>query len=172
MRRVSVLSAVSAGCAHTVGDDDDDAVRLANLADDCVVDEAAENAAACEHASGPRSTDGGCPEMDLPRTMSSPLVCMGPETSTGGNALCLQCALKPGVKADSVLLHYRIGEESYHGLPMRLAPNGWFRATIPAPVMNGLILFVFYDALDGIDRVATEGQWDSPSAITICRGRK
>jgi hypothetical protein len=82
--------------------------------------------------------------------------------------LCLQCALKPGAKADSVVLHYRKpSEESFHSLPMRLAADGWFRVTIPAPIMSGCALYVFYDALDGVDRVATDGQWDSPSVITI-----
>jgi hypothetical protein len=55
---------------------------------------------------------------------------------------------------------------------MRRAPNGWFRATIPTLVTGGYSLFVYYEALDGIDQVATDGHWDSPSVIVICGGRK
>ena len=160
LRLVSLLS----GCAHGLPDQVDDYER--DRREDA-------SAAICENPSCPSSTDGSCPETDLPRTMSSPLECTTPKMSPGGHALCLQCALKPGGRADSVLLHYRRpSEESYHSLPMRLAADGWFRVTIPALVMSGCALYVFYDAIDGIDRVATEGQWDSPFVIQICRGHK
>ena len=164
MRLVSLLSAVSAGCAHGLP------AEMDNYEKDREADSAA---AICENPSCPSSTDGSCPETDLPRTMTSPLECTTPKMSPGGQALCLQCALKPGVKADSVLLHYRkSSEESFHSLPMRRAADGWFRVTIPALVMSGCALYVFYDALDSVARVATDGQSDSPSVIPICRGRK
>ena len=176
MRLVSLLAAVSAGCGHTVDDMDDfhRAIREANSNDRMEIDEDGLNAAICAQASGPTSTDGSCPETDIPGNMSSPLLCPHPKTSAGGHALCLQCAVRPGVKADSVLLHYRKpaeGQWSSHSLPMRRTPTGWFRATIPALVMSGHELYVHYEALDGIDRVAEDGQWDSPHVITICGGR-
>ena len=174
MRLVSLLSAISAGCAHIVIDEDGGCLGCPAVVVDYEKDRKEdESAGICEAPSCPSSTDGSCPETDLPRTMSSPLACTTPQMSPEGQALCLQCALKPGVKADSVLLHYRkSSEESFHSLPMRRAADGWFRVTIPALVMSGCALYVFYDALDGIDRVATDGQSDSPAVITICGGRK
>jgi len=175
MRLATLLSAVSAGCGHTVDDMDDfhRAIREANSNDRMEIDEAARKAPICEHASGPSSADGGCHERDLPRNMSSPLVCTTPETSPAGHALCLLCAVKPGVKVDSLLLHYRKPEvESYNSLPMHRTPNGWFSVTIPALVMSSYGLYVYYEALDGIDRVATYGERDAPTAITICEERK
>lgn len=170
IRLVSLLSALSAGCAHTVVDED--MLRPSN--DNNVIHEAAIKAPICEDAAGPSSADGTCPEMGLPRHVSSPLECTHPKISPAGHALCLQCAVQPGVRADSVLLRYRKpSEEPFHSLAMQRSPNGLFTVTVPAAVMSGYGLLVYYEALDGIDRVAaTDGERDSPFVIRICEGRK
>jgi hypothetical protein len=108
-------------------------------------------------------------EPDLPSTMPAPLMCATPEDSPPGKELTIRCALKPGIRADSVQLHYRApGAESYQSLAMRRTPKGWYMATLPARAMQGSSIQVYYDARDARDnQVASNGQEDSPSVIEI-----
>jgi hypothetical protein len=108
-------------------------------------------------------------EPELPSSMSAPLMCSTPEEAAPGKELSIRCAVKPGVNAKSVELHYRApGAESYQALPMHRTPKGWYLATIPGHVMKGRSLQVYYDARDGSDNeLATNGQIDSPSVIEI-----
>jgi hypothetical protein len=166
---VAILFAVPAGCAH-------EAPVLADLSsyDNMDVNEDGLHADHCARA-GTSSTDGSCREMGLPRNVGALLYCPHPETAPAGQPLCLQCAVKPGTKADAVLAHYRRrgdGPWSTQSVPMRQMRSGWFRGTIPAAVMRGHTLEVYFEALDGIDRVATFGEWDSPHSITLCGAPK
>jgi hypothetical protein len=112
---------------------------------------------------------GGGAEPDLPSSMSAPLMCSTPDEAPPAKELSIRCALKPGVNAKSVQLHYRApGAEAYQALPMRRTAKGWYMATIPAHVMKGNSLQVYYDARDGSDNeLASNGQIDSPSLIEI-----
>lgn len=111
----------------------------------------------------------GAAEPELPTSMSAPLMCSTPEEAQPGKELSIRCAVKPGVNAKSVELHYRApGAESYQALPMHRSAKGWYLATIPGHVMKGASLQVYYDARDGSDNeLATNGQIDSPSVIEI-----
>lgn len=111
----------------------------------------------------------GASEPDLPSSMSAPLMCSTPDEAPPAKELSIRCALKPNVNAKSVQLHYRSpGAEAYQALPMRRTPKGWYTATIPAHVMKGDSLQVYYDARDGSDNeLASNGQIDSPSLIEI-----
>jgi hypothetical protein len=112
---------------------------------------------------------GGGAEPDLPSSMSAPLMCSTPDEAAPGKELSIRCALKPGVNAKAVQLHYRApGAEAYQALPMRRTAKGWYMATIPGHVMKGNSLQVYYDARDGNDNeLASNGQIDSPSLIEI-----
>jgi len=112
---------------------------------------------------------GGGSEPDLPSSMSAPLMCSTPEEWAPGKELSIRCALKSGVNAKSVQLHYRApGAEAYQALPMHRTAKGWYMATIPGHAMKGTSLQVYYDARDGSDtELASNGQIDSPSAIEI-----
>jgi hypothetical protein len=112
---------------------------------------------------------GGGSEPDLPSSMSAPLMCSTPDEAAPGKELSIRCALKPGVNAKAVQLHYRApGAEAYQALPMRRTAKGWYMATVPAHVMKGTSLQVYYDARDGNDNeLASNGQIDSPSLIEI-----
>jgi hypothetical protein len=112
---------------------------------------------------------GAGSEPDLPSTMPSPLMCSTPEDWPPGKDLLIRCAVKPGINAKSVQLHYRaLGAEAYQTLPMPRSAKGWYRATIPGHAMKGEGIQIYYDARDGSDNeLASNGQSDSPSAIEI-----
>jgi hypothetical protein len=115
------------------------------------------------------SESSGGAEPELPSSMSAPLMCSTPDEAAPGKELSIRCAVKPGVNAKSVELHYRApGAEAYQALPMHRSAKGWYLATIPGHVMKGSSLQVYYDARDGSDNeLATNGQIDSPSVIEI-----
>lgn len=108
-------------------------------------------------------------EPELPSRMSAPLMCSTPEEAAPGKDLSIRCAVKPGVNAKTVELHYRApGAESYQALPMRRTDKGWYVATIPGHVIKGQSIQVYYDARDSSDNeVASNGQIDSPSVVEI-----
>jgi tetratricopeptide (TPR) repeat protein len=108
-------------------------------------------------------------EPDLPTSMSAPLMCAVPEEAAPGKELTIRCALKPGVRGKVVQLHHRApGEETYKSLDMERTPKGWYLATLPAQVLKGESLQLYFDARDGNDKeVASNGHPDSPSTIEI-----
>jgi hypothetical protein len=118
---------------------------------------------------GPTSEAVDNSEPDIPTTLLAPLACTTPDVSTLGESLSIRCAVGPGVSAKSVWMHYRVpGAEDFQTLPMQRTPKGWYRAIIPGHVMIGPSIQVYYDARDGTDeKVATNGQFDSPSVIEI-----
>jgi hypothetical protein len=162
MGLVSLLIAVLASCAHG-----DRVPADLTIRDNQDVDEDGTRADHCARA-GTTSTDGSCPETGLPKRVGAPLHCPVPETAPAGQPLCLQCRVKAGVKADAALLHYRRpgGPWSFRSRPMRRTPRGWFRGIVPADVMSGSTIELCFEALDGIDRVATYGARDSPHSIS------
>jgi hypothetical protein len=111
----------------------------------------------------------GGSEPDLPSSMSAPLMCSTPDEAPPSKELSIRCAVKPGVNAKSVQLHYRApGAEAFQVLAMRRTAKGWYLATIPSHVMKGQSLQVYYDARDARDNeVASNGQIDSPTVIEI-----
>jgi hypothetical protein len=113
------------------------------------------------------SDDGG--EPDLPTSMSAPLMCTVPSEVPPGKELSMRCALKPGIPARVVQLHYRApGVEAYQLLGMRKTAKGWYLVTVPASVMKTGTLQVYFDARDaGDNEVASNGQIDSPSGIEV-----
>jgi len=112
---------------------------------------------------------GGGSEPDLPSSMNGPLMCSTPDEAPPAKELSIRCAVKPGVNAKAVQLHYRaLGAEAFQVLPMRRTAKGWYLATIPAHVMKGQSIQVYYDARDARDNeVASNGQIDSPTVIEI-----
>jgi hypothetical protein len=118
-------------------------------------------------AATPELAGGG--EPDLPSSMNAPLMCSTPEEAPPSKELTIRCAVKPGVNAKAVQLYLRApGAEAYQALSMRRTAKGWWITTIPAHVMKGASIQVYYDARDGSDNeVATNGQIDSPSVIEI-----
>jgi len=108
-------------------------------------------------------------EPDLPDTMAAPLMCAVPEDARAGKELAIRCALKPGINAKIVQLHYRVeGGESFQVLPMKRTPKGWYLATLPGHMVKGKSLQVYFDAQGASDNVlASNGQIDSPSIIEI-----
>jgi hypothetical protein len=108
-------------------------------------------------------------EPDLPATMAAPLMCAVPEDARAGKELAIRCALKPGLNAKKVQLHYRAeGGESFQTVPMKRTPKGWFLGTLPGHLVKGTSLQVYFDAQGAGDAVlASNGQSDSPSIIEI-----
>jgi hypothetical protein len=108
-------------------------------------------------------------EPDLPDTMAAPLMCAVPEDARAGKDLAIRCALKPGINAKIVQLHYRVeGGESFQVLPMKRTPKGWYLATLPGHMVKGKSLQVYFDAQGAGDNVlASNGQIDSPSIIEV-----
>jgi hypothetical protein len=108
-------------------------------------------------------------EPDLPDTMAAPLMCAVPEDARAGKELSIRCALKPGINARIVQLHYRVeGGESFQVLPMKRTPKGWYLATLPGHMVKGKSLQVYFDAQGAGENVlASNGQIDSPSIIEI-----
>ena len=108
-------------------------------------------------------------EPDLPGTMAAPLMCAVPEDARAGKELSIRCALKPGINARIVQLHYRVeGGESFQVLPMKRTPKGWYLATLPGHMVKGKSLQVYFDAQGAGENVlASNGQIDSPSIIEI-----
>ncbi len=96
-------------------------------------------------------------------------MCAVPEDARAGKELAIRCALKPGINAKLVQLHYRVeGGESFQVLPMKRTPKGWYLAILPGPMVKGKSLQVYFDAQGAGDNVlASNGQIDSPSIIEI-----
>ena len=68
-----------------------------------------------------------------------------------------------------MVLEMVAGELELEKIPPPTA-KGWYVATVPAHVMRGHSLQVYYDARDGRDKpVASNGQIDSPSVVEIRR---
>jgi hypothetical protein len=120
--------------------------------------------------SGPRLTggdDGG--EPDLPTSMPAPLMCTVPDVVPPNKELTMRCALKPGINAKLVQVHYRTpGVEAYQSLGMRKTAKGWYIVTLPSSMMKAGALQVYFDARGANDNeLATNGQVDSPSVIEV-----
>jgi len=115
------------------------------------------------------SAGEGDDEPDLPATMSAPLMCGVPEVVPPGKDMSIRCALRPGINAKVVQLHYRVaGEEAYQVTPMKKTPRGWWVGVLPGHVMKAGTLQVYFDARSGADKeLASNGQVDSPSIIAV-----
>ncbi len=122
-------------------------------------------------AGPPTTASESGPEPNLPSRITSPLMCSTPLESPPDQEMTVRCAVKPGLSVRAVDLHYRApGAESYQDQPMHRTAKGWYVATVPAHVMRGHSLQVYYDARDGRDKpVASNGQIDSPSVVEIRR---
>jgi hypothetical protein len=108
-------------------------------------------------------------EPDLPASFSSPLLCAVPDMVPPSKEMTIRCALKPGLNAKMVQIHYRTpGVEAYQSLGMRRTAKGWYIVTLPSSVMKVGTLQVYFDARDAADNeLATNGQIDSPSIIQV-----
>jgi hypothetical protein len=108
-------------------------------------------------------------EPDLPTTMAAPLMCSVPDAVPPGKDLLIRCALKPGLNAKVVQIHYRApGVEAYQVLDMRKTAMGWYVATLPGHFMKVGSLQIYFNAIDhGDTEIASNGQVDSPSMIVI-----
>lgn len=114
----------------------------------------------------------GDDEPDLPSKMSAPLMCSVPEVVPPGKELSIRCALRPGINAKTVQLHYRSpGVEAYQVAQMRKTPRGWWLGSLPGEAMKAGSLQVYFDARDGGDKeLAANGHIDSPSIIEVRKG--
>jgi hypothetical protein len=119
--------------------------------------------------SGPRLVGDEGGEPDLPSTMSAPLMCTLPAEVPPNKETTIRCALKPGLNAKAVQIHYRTpGVEAYQALGMRRTAKGWYIVTLPSSIMKSGTLQVYFDARDaGDNELATNGQIDSPSVIEV-----
>ena len=126
----------------------------------------------------PRSTPEGEPrlvgddssgEPDLPTSFPAPLMCTVPDVVSPHKELTMRCALKPGLRAKTVQIHFRApGVESYQVLGMRKSAKGWYIVTLPSSAMQAGSLQVYFEARDAADNeVASNGQVDSPSIIAV-----
>lgn len=108
-------------------------------------------------------------EPDLPTSFSSPLLCAVPAMVPPHKAMTIRCALKPGIRAKVVQIHYRtLGVEAYQTLGMRKTAKGWYIVTLPSSVIKAGTLQVYFDARDAADNeLASNGQVDSPSIIAV-----
>jgi hypothetical protein len=108
-------------------------------------------------------------EPNLPTSFPAPLLCSVPDVVPPNKELVMRCALKPGLNAKAVQVHYRqAGVEAYQVLGMRKTAKGWYLVTLPSAVMKSGSLQVYFDARDGADNeVASNGQLDSPSIIEV-----
>jgi hypothetical protein len=113
------------------------------------------------------SEGGG--EPDLPTSFPSPLLCSVPDVVPPNKEMTIRCALKPGLNAKAVQIHYRSpGVEAYQSLGMRRTAKGWHIVTLPSSVMKAGTIQVYFDARDVADNeLATNGQIDSPSIIEV-----
>jgi hypothetical protein len=118
---------------------------------------------------GPRLMGDEDGEPNLPTSMSSPLMCTVPDVTPPGKELTMRCALKPGLNAKVVQVHYRApGVEAYQVLGLRKSAKGWYLVTLPSNVMKEGDLQLYFDARDASDNeVASMGQIDSPSIISV-----
>jgi hypothetical protein len=112
-------------------------------------------------------------EPDLPNSYPAPLMCTIPPVVPPNREQTLRCALKPGLRAKVVQIHYRApGVESYQSLGMRKTAKGWYLVTLPSSVMKSGSLQVYFEARDGSgNEVASNGQVDSPSIIEVKKKR-
>jgi hypothetical protein len=120
--------------------------------------------------SRPSSSGGGEPDLPDSAEMTSPLMCSVPSGSVpSGKELSLRCALKHGLNAKTVQLHFRApGVEAYKNVDMRKTAKGWYVATIPSFAMKGGSLQLYFDARDASNAtLASNGQVDSPTAVII-----
>jgi hypothetical protein len=108
-------------------------------------------------------------EPDLPTSFPSPLLCAVPAMVPPNRAMTIRCALKPGLRAKVVQIHYRTpGVEAYQSLGMRKSAKGWYIVTLPSSVIKAGTLQVYFDARDAADNeLAANGQIDSPSIIAV-----
>jgi hypothetical protein len=120
-------------------------------------------------SSAPELSGDAGGEPDLPSSMPAPLMCTVPPVVPPHKALTMRCALKPGIRAKIVQIHYRTpGVEAYQALGMRRTVKGWYLVTLPSSVMKAGSLQVYFDARDASDNeVASNGQVDSPSIIEV-----
>lgn len=121
-------------------------------------------------AAGPRLVgEQGSGEDDLPTSYPAPLMCTVPDVVPPNKEQTFRCALKPGLAARVVQIHYRApGVETYQTLGMRKSAKGWYVVTLPSSVMKSGSLQVYFDARDASDNeVASNGQIDSPSIIEV-----
>jgi hypothetical protein len=97
-------------------------------------------------------------------------LCSTPQDAVPPNKeLTIRCALKPGLRANMVQIHYRAPDvEAFQSLGMRKTAKGWYLVVLPASVMKQGTLQVYFDARDsGDNEIASNGQVDSPSTIEI-----
>ncbi len=108
-------------------------------------------------------------EPALPSSMSAPLMCTLPTVALPDRALTIRCALRPGLEASVVQIHYRPrGFEQFQAQSMGRTPAGWYIVTLPREVMQEGSLHVYFDARDDSDKqVARIGQFSSPSVIAV-----
>jgi hypothetical protein len=108
-------------------------------------------------------------EPNLPTSFSAPLLCAFPPVVPPNKELTIRCALRPGLKAKVVQIHYRTpGVEAYQTLGMRKTAKGWYLVTLPSSLTKAGSLQVYFDARDAADNeLATNGQVDSPSIIEV-----
>jgi hypothetical protein len=117
----------------------------------------------------PKMGGGGSGEPDLPTSYPFPLLCAVPDMVPPNKETTIRCALKPGLNARQVQIHYRTpGVEAYQALGMRKTARGWYIVTLPSSAMKAGTLQVYFDARDAADNeLATNGQIDSPSIIEV-----
>jgi hypothetical protein len=117
----------------------------------------------------PSTADDGEGEPDLPSSMSAPLMCTLPTIASPNRALTIRCALRPGLNASLVRIHYRPrGIEAYQAQDMRRTARGWYIVTLPRDLMQKGSLLVYFDARDDSDnQVASLGQFAAPSVIAV-----
>jgi hypothetical protein len=106
---------------------------------------------------------------DLPAVLTSDLYCPVVEEATAGREIALYCAVKPGLKAERVLLYYRApGAPSYTAAAMQSSTKGWLSASIPAEAATGESLQYYCEAQDiGDNMVATSGKAEEPNAMIL-----
>jgi hypothetical protein len=114
-------------------------------------------------------SEGGEPSLPPLSAFSAPLMCTVPSMVPPNRELTMRCALKPGLSAKVVQVHYRsAGVEAYQVLGMRRTAKGWYIVTLPSSVMTAGSLQVYFDARNAADNeVASNGQIDSPSIIQV-----
>lgn len=125
-----------------------------------------------QRAAVPVSSGEDDGEPDLPSTMAAPLMCAVPDVAVPGKDLSIRCALKPGINAKTVQLHYRApGVEAYQVAQMKKTPRGWWMGTLAGKVVAEGSLQIYVDARDGGDKeLASNGHVDSPSIVEVRKG--
>jgi hypothetical protein len=106
---------------------------------------------------------------ELPALLPTDLYCPIVEEANEGHEIVLRCAAKPSLKAERILLYYRVsGGMSYTAAAMQTSDKGWLAATIPAEAATGESMQYYCEAQDSNDNVvATSGQQDLPNPIML-----